>query len=104
MPKTKAIYNPIKEPAQYVTEISSTFSIKQHSERRSKDIQLIYDGKISEIELLNSIPNAYLREIDSFGQLNFHGSHNSLISGDNLPALKCLLEDSKIAGNDRGGD
>lgn len=99
MPKTKAIYNMIEEPADQVTEISSVRPIKQHLAYRSRDMHLVYDGKISEIELLNSIPKAYLKEIESFGQLSFHQSHNSLIFGDNLLTLNCLLEDPKIAGN-----
>lgn len=75
MPKTKAISNPIKEPAEHLTEISSVRTIKQNSAYRSKDMHLVYDGKIDEIELLNSIPKAYLKEIESFGQLSFHGSY-----------------------------
>ena len=101
MAKTKVICNPIKEPVEHVIEISSVLSIKQHSAHRSKAMHLTYNGKIDEIELLDSIPKAYIKEIDSFGQLSFHGSHNSLIFGDNLLALNHLLADSKVAGNVR---
>ncbi|MBI5181360.1 MAG: site-specific DNA-methyltransferase [Nitrospirae bacterium] len=101
MAKIKSIYRQFKKPVTQVAEISSLWPIKQQLAHRQNDVSLVYDGKISESELLSSIPEAYLKEIDSFGQLGFHKSHNYLILGDNLTALKCLLEDSKVAGNVR---
>lgn len=101
MAKVKSFYKQVKKSVAQIQETSSTWPIKQHFERCQNDINLDYDGKISKIELLNSIPNAFLKEIDSFGQLGLHKSHNYIIHGDNLTALKCLLEDSKVAGNVR---
>ena len=63
--------------------------------------QLSYSGKLSEREMLTTIPTVSLQEIASFGQAGLDGWENRLIFGDSLPILKTLLEEPTVAGQVR---
>jgi len=64
-------------------------------------MELRYDGKQGAHEIVANIPAGSLKKVKSFGQQRFDGWQNILIFGDNLPALKALMDDPNVAGQVR---
>jgi len=64
----------------------------------NKKVELHYKGKETEKNILAFLPSAVLKEVKNFGNLRLDGWENILILGDNLTALKILLNDAKIRG------
>lgn len=69
--------------------------------RRPPKIRLNYAGKIAESDILQRIPEASIEEVKSFGQMRIIQPSNFFIWGDNLIAMKWLLECSDMAGGIR---
>ena len=70
----------------------------------SKKYELKYEGKRTIEDLLASTPDANLHSIRTYGASNLLfdvGWVNMLIFGDNLPALKSLIDNPTIKGNVR---
>lgn len=61
-------------------------------------MEILYEGKTTEENILRRIPLVSLRKVKSFGQGRLDGWVNMLIGGDNLPILNTLLEDPQVAG------
>lgn len=68
-----------------------------------KEYLLCYEGKQSEAEILANTPAFQFQRMRSFGDVDGNDWHNLLISGDNLPALRHLLE-MKRAGKLKNAD
>lgn len=62
------------------------------------NMELFYKGRKNKNDVFTNIPSCSFKEIKSFGQSYLDGKNNMLILGDNLPALKALLNNSQIAG------
>ncbi len=65
------------------------------------NIEIVYPGKKSEWEMLSKEHHIELKEVNSYGQIHFHGKPNLLIEGENFSVLRLLLDDKKIAGKVR---
>lgn len=61
------------------------------------DIKLFYPGKAEQENILASIPAGPLKKVKQFGQTPLDKWDNMLILGDNLSALKTLLDDPQIS-------
>lgn len=61
------------------------------------NMELFYHAKMRKEDILKSIPSYSVKKVKSFGQSRLDRWSNKLISGDNLPALKALLSDPRIA-------
>ncbi len=70
-------------------------------ETSKRDCELVYAGKEPEKSILTSTPGVSLEPLKTFGRAK--GWSNMLVSGDNLPVLKTLLE-MKKAGRVKNSD
>jgi len=90
-------YKRKRKAALRVAEEQAAWTPTTLCSRPASRIQLKYEGKMMESELLRLIPEASLEEIKSFGQMSIGQSPNLLIWGDNLLAMRWLLEHSGLA-------
>lgn len=97
----KKIYKQKKKRTVKIAEQHSAWTLDRLPSRRTLKIQLNYEGKMAEEDLLKLIPEVRLEEINSLGQIGIMNPPNLLIWGDNLITMKWLLKHSDIAGRVR---
>lgn len=62
------------------------------------NMELFYKGRKNKKDVLTDIPSCSFKEVRGFGQGYLDGRNNMLILGDNLLALKALLNNPQVAG------
>jgi len=64
-------------------------------------IQLVYEGKQPEEQILDEEPRAVVEEVRVLGQPRLDRWRNRLILGENLTVLRLLLRDEEVRGKVR---
>ncbi|MDI6767851.1 MAG: site-specific DNA-methyltransferase [Bacteroidota bacterium] len=94
----KISYRKNLKKGKRVNELIYQWEVTPQLKQRSSLMLLNYDGKVDVHDLLQSIPEASLRESNSYGQITFDNTNNALIYGDNIAVLKHFMNDPKVNG------